>query len=218
MIFLVPGMIGAALNEKGIIQIPLTAGQEIDGDQVFPTLVQELLPTGLRGLVVGGMLAALMSSLSSLFNSSASLFTLDIYKKLKPKSTERQLVNVGRIATVVIVGLGLMWIPVMSRLAEDKGLYNYLQSAQAYLAPPITAVFLLGLFLSPDHQRGRDCGVVGRVYAGARKVDVKLLLRHAERRRSETRLVDLALLILISCIHQVCCLGWWSRSCSWFHS
>ena len=146
MIFLVPGMIGAALNEKGIIQIPLTAGQEIDGDQVFPTLVQELLPTGLRGLVVGGMLAALMSSLSSLFNSSASLFTLDIYKKLKPKSTERQLVNVGRIATIVIVGLGLLWIPVMSRLAEDKGLYNYLQSAQAYLAPPITAVFLLGLF------------------------------------------------------------------------
>ena len=146
MIFLVPGMIGAALHSKGLIQIPMNADESINGDQVFPTLVQELLPTGLRGLVVGGMLAALMSSLSSLFNSSASLFTLDIYKKLKPHSTERQLVYVGRIATIVIVGLGLLWIPVMSELAEDKGLYNYLQSAQGYLAPPITAVFLLGLF------------------------------------------------------------------------
>ena len=146
MIFLVPGMIGAALHSKGIIEIPLNEDQTINGDQVFPTLVQELLPTGLRGLVVGGMLAALMSSLSSLFNSSASLFTLDIFKKLKPESTEKQLVTVGRIATLVIVGLGLLWIPVMSRLAENKGLYNYLQSAQGYLAPPITAVFLLGLF------------------------------------------------------------------------
>ena len=146
MIFLVPGMIGAALHSKGIIEIPLNEDQTINGDQVFPTLVQELLPTGLRGLVVGGMLAALMSSLSSLFNSSASLFTLDIFKKLKPESTEKQLVTVGRIATLVIVGLGLLWIPAMSRLAENKGLYNYLQSAQGYLAPPITAVFLLGLF------------------------------------------------------------------------
>ena len=146
MIFLVPGMIGAALHSKGLIEIPLNQKGEISGDQVFPTLVQELLPTGLRGLVVGGMLAALMSSLSSLFNSSASLFTLDIFKKLKPQSTERQLVSVGRIATVVVVGLGLMWIPVMSRLAENEGLYKYLQSAQGYLAPPITAVFLLGLF------------------------------------------------------------------------
>ena len=146
MIFLVPGMIGAALHKEGIIQIPLNEDQSINGDQVFPTLVQELLPIGLRGLVVGGMLAALMSSLSSLFNSSASLFTLDIYQKLKPQSSERHLVHVGRIATVVIVGLGLLWIPVMYRLAEDKGLYNYLQSAQGYLAPPITAVFLLGLF------------------------------------------------------------------------
>ena len=146
MIFLVPGMIGAALHSKGLIEIPLNQKGEISGDQVFPTLVQELLPTGLRGLVVGGMLAALMSSLSSLFNSSASLFTLDIFKKLKPQSTERELVSVGRIATVVVVGLGLMWIPVMSRLAENEGLYKYLQSAQGYLAPPITAVFLLGLF------------------------------------------------------------------------
>jgi len=146
MIFLVPGMIGAALHSKGLIQIPLNEDQAINGDQVFPTLVQELLPTGLRGLVVGGMLAALMSSLSSLFNSSASLFTLDIYQKLKPKSTERQLVLVGRMATIVIVGLGLLWIPVMKQLAEDDGLYSYLQSAQGYLAPPITAVFLLGLF------------------------------------------------------------------------
>ena len=160
MIFLVPGMIGAALQSEGIIEIPLKENSsEIDGDLVFPTLVQALLPTGLRGLVVGGMLAALMSSLSSLFNSSASLFTLDIYKKLKPQSTERQLVYVGRIATLVIVGLGLLWIPVMSGLTKDDGLYRYLQDAQGYLAPPITAVFLLGLFYRRTTNAGAIAGL-----------------------------------------------------------
>ena len=143
-----------------MIEIPLKENsQAIDGDLVFPTLVQELLPVGLRGLVVGGMLAALMSSLSSLFNSSASLFTLDIYKKLKPQSTERQLVLVGRIATVVIVGLGLLWIPVMSGLTKDDGLYKYLQDAQGYLAPPITAVFLLGLFYRRTTNAGAIAGL-----------------------------------------------------------
>ena len=160
MIFLVPGMIGAALQSEGIIEIPLKENSsEIDGDLVFPTLVQALLPTGLRGLVVGGMLAALMSSLSSLFNSSASLFTLDVYKKLKPQSTERQLVYVGRIATLVIVGLGLLWIPVMSGLTKDDGLYRYLQDAQGYLAPPITAVFLLGLFYRRTTNAGAIAGL-----------------------------------------------------------
>ena len=145
LIFLVPGLIGAALHAKGAIQIPTNEAGEIVGDQVFPTLVAEMLPVGFRGLVVGGMLAALMSSLSSLFNSSASLFTVDIYQKLRPNASEKSLVNVGRMATFVVVGLGLLWIPIMPRIASG-GLYQYLQSVQGYLAPPITAVFLLGLF------------------------------------------------------------------------
>ena len=117
----------------------------IAGDQVFPTLVTQLLPVGIRGLIVACLLSALMSSLASLFNSSASLFTVDVYEKLRPGQPEDHLLMVGRVATTVIVGLGMIWIPVMHRIA-DGGLYQYLQSVQGYLAPPITAVFFLGLF------------------------------------------------------------------------
>jgi len=145
-IFLVPGMIGYALHVKGVIRIPTDALGQPQGDMVFPTLVAELLPLGLRGLVVGGLLSALMSSLSSLFNSCATLFTVDIYEKLRPGRPEAELVRVGRIATAVVVGLGLLWIPIMKVMAESKaGLYDYLQNVQGFLAPPITAVFVLGL-------------------------------------------------------------------------
>jgi len=82
-------------------------------DLAFPALVQALLPPGLRGLVVGGLLAALMSSLSSLFNSCSTLFTVDIYGKIRPGASDRELVRVGRIATAVVVVLGIVWIPVM---------------------------------------------------------------------------------------------------------
>ncbi|MDP5040891.1 MAG: Na+/glucose cotransporter, partial [Paraglaciecola sp.] len=110
-IFLVPGMIAFALKEKGLIHY--------DGaDQAFPTLVAELLPSGVKGIVIGGIFAALMSSLASLFNSSATLFTIDFYKKFKPESSEKHLLSVGRWATVVVVILGMLWIPVMSLIAD----------------------------------------------------------------------------------------------------
>ena len=143
-LFLIPGMIGWALHHEGIITIPQRAGG-LNGDAVFPTLVSSLLPTGLRGLVIAGLLAALMSSLSSLFNSTASLFTVDIYEKIRPGMPEKHLVRVGRFATIIVVIAGLIWIPVMAKIS-DGGLYQYLQNVQSYLAPPITAVFLLGLF------------------------------------------------------------------------
>lgn len=141
-------MIGWALHQKGLIALPMHSVngiETINGDTVFPTLVSTLLPSGIRGLIVACLLAALMSSLASLFNSSASLFTIDIYEKLRPGKTESHLLLVGRIATAVVVVLGLLWIPVMKTIAGG-GLYQYLQSVQGYLAPPITAVFLLGLF------------------------------------------------------------------------
>lgn len=135
-IFLIPGMIAYALNYKGMITLP-------DSDSAFSVLVKELLPLGFKGLVVGGILAALMSSLASLFNSSATLFTVDFYEKFKPQATEKELVRVGRIATVVVVILGVLWIPVMKGLG--KVLYAYLQDVQSLLAPGIAAVFLLGI-------------------------------------------------------------------------
>lgn len=150
LIFLIPGMIGWALHQKGIIQLPpkIVNGEvvaPIDGDQVFPSLVRMLLPPGIRGLIVACLLAALMSSLASLFNSSASLFTVDIYEKIRPGQSEQHLLMVGRIATATVVVLGIIWIPVMAKVSGG-GLYQYLQSVQGYLAPPITAVFFLGLF------------------------------------------------------------------------
>jgi len=135
-IFLIPGMIAYALNQKGIITLS-------SSDSAFSTLVKELLPMGFTGLVVGGILAALMSSLASLFNSSATLFTIDFYQKYRPDAPEAQLVKVGRIATVVVVILGILWIPVMKGIG--KVLYAYLQDVQSILAPGIAAAFLLGI-------------------------------------------------------------------------
>jgi solute:Na+ symporter, SSS family len=158
LIFLIPGLIGAALNARGLLPLPLGADGTPSGDQVFPTMVATLLPPGLRGLVVAALMAALMSSLSSLFNSTATLFTIDVYEKLHPGASERRYVTVGRIATLVVVVLGLAWIPVMPLISRG-GLYQYLQSVQGYLAPPIAAVFLLGLFNSRINTRGATWGL-----------------------------------------------------------
>lgn len=136
-IFLIPGMIAYALDQQGVIELT-------SSDAAFPTLVSELLPIGMKGLVVGGLMAALMSSLASLFNSSAMLFTIDFYKKIRPDTSEKRLVFVGRIATIVIVILGILWIPVMKSIG--KVLYEYLQDVQSLLAPGIASVFLLGVF------------------------------------------------------------------------
>jgi len=135
-IFLVPGMLAFALNAKGLITLP-------SADAAFPTMVSELLPAGLKGIVIGGLVAALMSSLASLFNSSATLFTMDFYSKFHPEASEARLVKVGRLATACVVLLGILWIPVM-RLVADF-LYEYLQLVQSLIAPGIAAVFLLGL-------------------------------------------------------------------------
>ena len=135
-IFLIPGMIAYALNQKGMLNLE-------NSDAAFPAMVKELLPIGFTGLVVGGILAALMSSLASLYNSSATLFTVDFYKKYKPQAPEKELVRVGRIATMVVVVLGILWIPVMKNIG--KFLYAYLQDVQSMLAPGIAAVFLLGV-------------------------------------------------------------------------
>jgi SSS family solute:Na+ symporter len=146
-IFLLPGMVYIAMGQQG--QLDLGAcdpalGEGRNCDSVFAVLVGELLPDGLRGMVIAGLLAALMSSLASLFNSSATLFTVDFYKKWRPQSTEPHLVTVGRIATAAVVVLGIVWIPVMSSIADY--LYQYLQVVQSLIAPAIAAVFMMGIF------------------------------------------------------------------------
>jgi SSS family solute:Na+ symporter len=148
-IFIVPGMVAVALAKTG--RVPGLAPLVDDGGAVvpevaqaaFPLLVQHVLPPGARGVVVAGLLAALMSSLAGTFNACSTLFTMDLYQKIRPRATEHQLVWVGRIATTAMVLIGLMWIPVIQ---GAKGLYDYLQGVQGYLGPPIFTVFFLGVF------------------------------------------------------------------------
>ena len=135
-LFVIPGVIAYALSQRGMLVLD-------QPDQALPTMIGVLLPAGLKGLVVAGLLAALMSSLSSVFNSCSTLITWDIYRKLHPTASERQLVRVGRLATTVLVGFGLAWIPMMQFISGQ--LYVYLQSVQGYISPPIAAVFLLGI-------------------------------------------------------------------------
>jgi len=141
-------------------------------DQVFPRLVTSLLPPGVRGLIVACLLAALMSSLASLFNSSASLFTVDVYEKIRPGQSEQHLLMVGRIATATVVGLGIIWIPVMAKISGG-GLYQYLQSVQGYLAPPITAVFFLGLFWKRINSVGATWGLACGFVLGMIKLTIQ---------------------------------------------
>lgn len=144
-IFVIPGVIAFALAKTGKLELT-------SADQAFPAMVKALLPTGIRGLIVGGLLAALMSSLAAVFNSCSTLFTMDIYKKLRPQASEKTLVRVGRVATAVVVVSGILWIPFMKNISGE--LYHYLQSVQAYIAPPIAAVFFLGVFWSRINARG----------------------------------------------------------------
>jgi len=139
LIFLIPGIIAFALS----IQQP-ELYKVVKADRAFPMLVKTLLPTGLKGLVAGGLMAALMSSLSSVFNSCSTIFTIDIYKKLKPHKSETELLTIGKIATAFIVVLGIIWIPIMDRIGGGV-MYQYLQNVQSYIAPPVTAVFVLGI-------------------------------------------------------------------------
>ncbi len=150
-LFIIPGMICFALAKTGLnadIQERLmnadgTVNREA-AQGSFAMLVTHVLPVGVRGIVVAGLLAALMSALAGVFNASSSLFTMDFYSKLRPKASQEKLVRVGRIATVVMVIIGLLWIPVIQ---GAKGLYDYLQGIQAYLAPPIFVVFFFGVFM-----------------------------------------------------------------------
>jgi len=139
LIFLIPGIIAFALT----IQNPEVFSVE-RADRAFPMLVKTLLPVGLKGLVAGGLMAALMSSLASVFNSCSTIFTIDIYKKLRPEKSERELLTVGKIATGLIVILGIIWIPIMDKIGGGV-MYQYLQNVQSYIAPPVTTVFLLGI-------------------------------------------------------------------------
>jgi SSS family solute:Na+ symporter len=147
-LFFIPGVIAYALMQKGMISYSMD-----NADSALPTLITEFLPSGLKGFAIAGLLAALMSSLSSAFNSSSTLLTIDFYQKYRPNASEKDLVRFGRIATIILVIVSLGWIPFMNALMGG-GIFHYLQSVQAYIAPPIASVFLLGLFYKWINARG----------------------------------------------------------------
>ena len=156
-IFIIPGMICLALARTGQVEalegLLDESGRPIaeQCQAAFPLMVKHVLPAGIRGLVVAGLLAALMSSLAGVFNASSTLFTMDLYQKLRPRASQHQLVWTGRIATTMMVLIGLLWIPVIQ---GARGLYDYLQGVQGYLAPPIFVVFFLGVFMKRLNGKG----------------------------------------------------------------
>ncbi len=164
-LFLIPGVIALVMKQNGEIHWD-------SPDQAFPVLMSNLLPSGLRGLVAAGLLAALMSSLASVFNSCSTLFTVDIYKKLRPQTSEKRLVQTGRIATTIVVILGVLWIPIMANISGV--LYEYLQKVQSYIAPPITAVFLIGVFHKRINAQGAYITLVSGFIIGALRIILEL--------------------------------------------
>ena len=172
-IFLIPGMIAYALNiQQGGGFLPVDGAGKVVTDAAFPTLVAKLLPAGVKGLVVCGILAALMSSLSSLFNSSSMLFTIDFYKRLRPQTSEKNLVRIGQAATVVIVILGILWIPIMRSIGDV--LYLYLQDVQSVLAPGIAAVFLLGVTWKRTTAKAGQWGLIIGLIIGMTRLGAKV--------------------------------------------
>ena len=168
-IFIVPGMICFALAMSGkspqLADAICTSGA-LDSDKcqaAFPLMVKHVLPVGVRGLVVAGLLAALMSSLAGVFNASSTLFTMDLYSKFRPKATQKQLVWIGRLATLAMVVVGLCWVPVIQ---GARGLYDYLQGVQGYLAPPIFVVFFLGVFMKRANGAGCLAALIGGFILG----------------------------------------------------
>jgi len=174
-IFIIPGMIWLALAKTG--NVPEFAamidasGQAVpeQAQAAFALLVKHVLPDGVRGIVVAGLLAALMSSLAGVFNASSTLFTMDFYQKFHSRASQHQLVWIGRVATTAMVIIGLLWIPVIQ---GAKGLYDYLQGVQGYLAPPIFVVFFLGVSMKRLNAKGCLAALIVGFVLGAFRLAV----------------------------------------------
>jgi SSS family solute:Na+ symporter len=174
----------------GIIARALYPDQVAKPDFAYPTLVLNLLPVGLVGLVMAALLAAVMGAMSSVFNSASTLVTLDFYKKLRPEASEAQLVNFGRIATGAMVLLGLLWVPFIHLLSAQ--LYIYLQSVQAYISPPIAVCFIFGILWTRVNGQGAISSLLTGFVLGAVRFVFEVLDKSRHYESSAIRwLVDM---------------------------
>ncbi|KAJ8256557.1 hypothetical protein COCON_G00187090 [Conger conger] len=166
-----PGMISRVLYPEEVGCVVPEVCKEVCGTEVgcsniaYPKLVVSIMPRGLRGLMLAVMLAALMSSLASIFNSSSTLFTMDIWTRLRPQARDRELMIVGRVWVLCIVAVSICWIPVV-QAAQSGQLFDYIQSVTSYLAPPITAVFFLAVFVKRVNEPGAFWGLIGGLAMG----------------------------------------------------
>lgn len=185
-LFVLPGILAFALASKGLLALDIA-----NPDKALPILISELLPTGIKGLVLAGLLAALMSSLSSAFNSCSTLITIDFYKRAKPSATERELVWTGQLATIILVIISLIYIPLMKTMTESGGIIQYMQSVQAYISPPIAAAFLLGLFFKRINSRGAIVSLWTGFIIGAIRLVFEFMVQKGSIQLGEHVLVDL---------------------------
>jgi solute:Na+ symporter, SSS family len=170
-LLVVPGLIAVALFRDLFKFGP--DGQVLNGDIAFPTLIINLLPTGLVGLMIAALLAALMGGMASVFNSASTLVTLDFYKKLRPEASESRLVGIGRFATGVMVLLGIAWVPFIHLISSQ--LYIYLQSVQAYISPPIAVCFILGILWPRLNGQGAISSLLTGFALGATRFILELV-------------------------------------------
>ncbi|KAL1780305.1 sodium/glucose cotransporter 5 isoform X1 [Sigmodon hispidus] len=179
-LMIMPGMISRALfpDDVGCVvpsECLRACGAEIGCSNIaYPKLVMELMPVGLRGLMIAVMMAALMSSLTSIFNSSSTLFTMDIWRRLRPCAGERELLLVGRLVIVVLIGVSVAWIPVLQG-SNSGQLFIYMQSVTSSLAPPVTAIFLLGIFWRRANEQGAFWGLMAGLLVGALRLVLEFL-------------------------------------------
>ncbi|XP_074774958.1 sodium/mannose cotransporter SLC5A10 isoform X2 [Athene noctua] len=178
-VIIMPGMISRVLYPDTVACVDPEECARVCGAAVgcsniaYPKLVVELMPSGLRGLMIAVMMAALMSSLTSIFNSSSTLFTMDIWRKLRPGAGERELLLVGRVVTVVLVALSVVWIPILQSSSGGQ-LYVYIQAVTSYLAPPVTAVFVLAVFWPRANEQGAFWGLMAGLALGLARMGLEL--------------------------------------------
>ncbi|XP_014442853.1 sodium/glucose cotransporter 4 [Tupaia chinensis] len=172
MFFIVmPGMISRALYPDEVGCVDPDVCQSVCGARVgcsniaYPKLVMALMPVGLRGLMIAVVMAALMSSLTSIFNSSSTLFTIDVWQRFRKNATEQELMVVGRVFVVLLVVISILWIPIIQS-ANSGQLFDYIQSVTSYLAPPITALFLLAIFCRRVTEPGAFWGLMFGLVVG----------------------------------------------------
>jgi len=199
-VLVIPGLIAFALYPQ---LFPVVDGKVTNGNFAYPAMIVNLLPTGLVGLMIAALLAALMGAMSSVFNSTSTMVTLDFYKKLRPNATERQLVSFGKIATGVMVVLGVLWVPFIDKLSSQ--LWIYLQSVQAYISPPIAVCFIFGILWPRLNGQGAISSLLVGFVLGAVRFIFEVLdkSRHYQS-RALRRLVDMNFLHYAVLMFVVC--------------